>query len=972
MVESAMTDLMLNWWCRLLPLRAVQVELELSEGARFHWFHGNALYAFIHALLGAAGTFPHAIRPDAPESGRVVYEPADRYRFGLTVLPGGLSVVDRILARLRKIDGLPANHWDAQMPLGPGARLVGVRDLIANRRIESVEELAVLDENRLHELAKIWQDRDAIRVRFRTPLRIERERGTRNTFLDETHFDLNRFLGQLDLSLRHSATLSSGATAHELRPLALPQGWRISDRRLLWVDAPRYDRQKRRKLLGGTLGSVVLRGDAPLGLEWACHLVAAQYVGIGKSTHFGLGRLRLEGVDGTVDRHHATPAATHLARATTTSILKRAGWDIARRRTSTPGIDGETPDDWIEDSSMVDVLRQSLLDGSYRASTLFGTFVPKKDGSLRALAVPTVRDRVAQRAMVLSLRRSIDQLLEDSSHAYRRGLSRQTAATQIERLRNDGYTHVLETDIEDFFDSVDWRLLEIRLEALLGPDEPAIDLILQWIRAPVSYQGRLMRREQGLPQGAVISPLLANIFLDRFDEQMDQAGFRIVRYADDLLVLCRRTEDIERARETAVARLSQLGLALKQDKTFATTFDTGFRYLGYLFCRSVILDVGGTSDTAPSAATPVDQTRTSGTWPWCPTGTTRPWDETPAETSAAKCNGSDRPYPVIVLPPRSRISSREGSLVIERGPELERVPWGLVGEICLHGPHHVTGPTLHEAMERRVPVHLLNSVGQLLGTLAPGAGPTGRGGAPWKLWIAQAKAHENNQTRLTFAREVVRSKIQNSRVALGRQSYPGRAEMRSQLAAFSGQVESAVDLEELRGVEGSAAKVVFKVVGDLVAPGFQFTARTRRPPTDPVNAMLSFGYTILHTHVISALSLAGLVPWLGLYHEIRPGHAALASDLQEEFRYLIDLTVLRLIRRGQVTPGDFAGGAGRGVKMSKSTRRLLITGVEEVLSRKVRLKDSRSTDYRGLLSRQARRIADFVRNGTNYRAWRTR
>jgi CRISPR-associated protein Cas1 len=133
---------------------------------------------------------------------------------------------------------------------------------------------------------------------------------------------------------------------------------------------------------------------------------------------------------------------------------------------------------------------------------------------------------------------AIDTLLEEASYAYRRGFSRQGAARAIERAYAEGYRYVLDADVRAFFDRVVWSILFAKLDALY-PHEPLVELLRLWVTAPVLFSGRRIDRDRGLPQGSPVSPLLANLYLDTFDEELLDQGFRLVRFADDFVVLAK-------------------------------------------------------------------------------------------------------------------------------------------------------------------------------------------------------------------------------------------------------------------------------------------------------------------------------------------------------------------------------------------------------------------------------------------------
>tara|TARA_B100000768_G_scaffold40822_1_gene39683 strand:+ start:149 stop:754 length:606 start_codon:yes stop_codon:yes gene_type:complete len=124
----------------------------------------------------------------------------------------------------------------------------------------------------------------------------------------------------------------------------------------------------------------------------------------------------------------------------------------------------------------------------------------------------------------------------------------------------------------------------------------------------------------------------------------------------------------------------------------------------------------------------------------------------------------------------------------------------------------------------------------------------------------------------------------------------------------------------------------------IIPPQWQFTGRNRRPPTDPVNAMLSLGYTLLHSHTDSMLRIAGLMPWSGFYHQTHGSHAALALDLMEPFRHLVERTVLTVIKCKQLSTDDFSQHETQGVQMSQEAQKIYLTQLEKRFLTPVKVK----------------------------------
>ena len=200
----------------------------------------------------------------------------------------------------------------------------------------------------------------------------------------------------------------------------------------------------------------------------------------------------------------------------------------------------------------------------------------------RFLSVPTVRDRVAQSAVFLATRELFEAEFESVSHAYREGRGVHTAIEEILEWRKKGYRYAMDADIDSFFDNIDHGLLLEKLARLI-PEPPLLRLFAKWIRAEV-YDGRkIYPLQKGIPQGSVVSPHLANLFLDELDETLAGFGLKLVRYADDFLVLCKSPEEAEEAVELSDMILEDLKLDLNPLKTKVVSFDRGFKFLGAVF-----------------------------------------------------------------------------------------------------------------------------------------------------------------------------------------------------------------------------------------------------------------------------------------------------------------------------------------------------------------------------------------------------
>lgn len=706
--------------------------------------------------------------------------------------------------------------------------------------------------------------------------------------------------------------------------------------------------------------------------------------------------------------------------AVTDSHNLHSAWEKVEENAGGPGVDGISVDVFaatVEEE--LPRLQRELRERLYRPQPLLHISILKPGGGVRGLAIPTVRDRLVQTAVAQVIAPILDAEFEDVSFGYRRGRSVQQALAKVRQYRDEGYQWVVDADLDAFFDNVDWSLLLARLQQSIA-DPDIIRLVDLWLRTPVRDGVRTLPRTKGLCQGGPVSPVLANLYLDRFDEEMIKHGYKLVRFSDDFVILCKEKPQAEQALQLTETLLGELKLSLKPEKTRLAHFDEGFRYLGTLFLRTMdvaspkkqqepkvvsfmpqssignamTLALNEALDKAGKHATDFPPAPVAQVSPVTPVVSLTPRPEPVSvlanpvvQTAQATALESHEQEPTsegvdddqstnrstrrVHIPFRRTLYIQEQGSILAREDErlvvkkeeeiLLEVPAAKINQIFIFGNCTVTTPAMTYCLKEDIPIILFSSHGNYYGIIDSPLGDN------VSLHRQQFSRAADPSFRLATAKTIVAGKLHNSRLLLQRhqrrKQIPAVAAAIDQIGQLAVRLTKADTVEETSGYEGAAAAQYFSALGQLVHPTFRFSHRTRQPPTDPVNSLLSFGYTLLFYNLYALIAARGLHPYVGHLHAIRDRHPALASDLIEEFRApIIDSLVLYMVNSKVITPSDFSQLANGPCLLKDKARQTFIRSFEQKMATQItHPQTGLVVDYRRCLDLQVCHMADWIR-----------
>lgn len=627
-----------------------------------------------------------------------------------------------------------------------------------------------------------------------------------------------------------------------------------------------------------------------------------------------------------------------------------AGWARVRANQGAAGGDGMTVAQFQASAPQrIARLAAALQAGRYRPGPTRRVAVPKRKGGVRVLTIPAVTDRVVQAALAIVLTPILDAQFEEASFAYRPGRSVKQALEAVARWRDLGFWHVVEADIVGFFDHVRHDLLLDKLEAALrgqgGAQEVTglVGLMLEFHAAETGVQGR------GLPQGSPLSPLLSNLYLDALDERLDGRGLRLVRFADDFVILAKQRESAEAALADCARVLSEHGLELNPEATRLRDFDRGFEFLGGLFVRSMVLQaLADPEEEADTLLRIVAQD-----------------DAREAEDEAgAVAAGHDRGARVLYLLEAGRrlgLRNRSFTVLSPEGAEIAGIAHSRLDRIEIGAGTSAEFEALDLALATGKEVVFLDGTGAARGWL------TGRGDHRAGLQFAQARAMQEGAFAAAYARALVDARIRNQRTQLFRLNRdPAHPQTVADLAAMERlrkKLLRAGNAAEARGYEGAVAALYWPALGRMVAAAPQPFRRVR-PAEDPFNATINYLAAILERDLQAAVLAAGLHPGFGALHAPRDGAQALVYDLMEPFRApLTEGLAAFLFNARRLRPEMFVPVEG-GVRLLPEARGAIVKGYETAVARVVNAPGRAvRLAWRAMMKRQAQDLAQAVRAG---------
>ena len=561
-------------------------------------------------------------------------------------------------------------------------------------------------------------------------------------------------------------------------------------------------------------------------------------------------------------------------------------------------------------------------------------------GKKRKIALHNSIDRLILRALLQILDPIIEKALNENCYAFRKGRGLLSAVSAIHDFFSEGYWWVCNIDIKEYFDSIPAALLEKRLEEVV-PDQRILSLIHRYLHPEVESDGKIRRKKKGLLQGSPLSPMLSNYYLTALDKKYYEAGIRYCRYSDDITLYFKTREEAEAAYSAIAEDLKAFSLQINKQKSSVMN-GKGQVILGYRFTQ------GKNGSVTAVQFKRGGQTQHNN------------WNE-------SSIRKQDNQYHIIN---NGILSRKDFTILFENERGKKYLPAETTQNLNVYSNAVFSSGFFNFISSRNVDMTIFNKYGHMIGRFSANKSTAGN------VMMKQAALYLDSEKRLAMAKAIENAIAHNHRAIL--KYYKKRKQsglLEETIEFFTGEmkkINEAKDVRELLLIEARMKQCYYQAFNEIIQnDDFTFAQRTKRPPTDPLNALISFGNTYLYNQIATEINKTLLDIRIGIVHSTNRRSQTLNLDIADIFKpVLIDRTIFSLINRRVFDINrDFQNIKPKGVYLSKSGKRLFLTALYETMNRQIRTKKG-SFSYHSMIGREVAKIYRAVNYGNKYKPYK--
>lgn len=584
---------------------------------------------------------------------------------------------------------------------------------------------------------------------------------------------------------------------------------------------------------------------------------------------------------------------------------------------------------------------ESVRKGTYRPAVVQEREIIMRNGKHRRISIYTCTDRLILRAISQVLQEALNDSFSRSSYGYRKDIGAIEAVEQAAKYIQDGKVWVAEIDLSDFFDHINLQRMNNLVKRVVE-DEKMIRLIEQYLYCYIERDGEFISKETGLVQGSSLSPILSNLYMDAFDKKLEELRIEFCRFADNINLYAEEPDEARKYYQDVKALLEgafQLQINERKSGVFPAMNRS---YLGYLFSKE--------KKNKEIFVKKKSRKKTIYYNPWHP--------------SAIQQMG--REYHIIN---NGVLTRKDYTLLFENEEGKRYLPVETMGTLNIYSDVIFSSDFFEFANRHDLRITLYNKYGKLIGTFLPE-----KHSLTANLILKQVSIYNDYSQRVDLAKKIIMAAAHNMRANLRYYEKKGKL-CKSDIACmpkFLQEMDSADKIETLMLIEARCRQMYYYCMGKILeGSGFEFPKRTKRPPQDEVNAMISFGNVFLYERIATEITKASLDVRIGYLHATNKRSASLNLDLAEIFKpIIVDRVIFTLVHKKIINRQEhFQSFQEKGVYLNEKGKRLFINALQKKLYAKINV-GHREMTYDSLIRHEVQKLYRRICRGEKYKPYK--
>lgn len=585
-------------------------------------------------------------------------------------------------------------------------------------------------------------------------------------------------------------------------------------------------------------------------------------------------------------------------------------------------------------------IKESIFNGTYKVGAVEQRQIVNRKGKKRTISLMNSIDRFIFRALYQKMASEWEKQFSQYSYAYQNNKGVLTAVEQAAKYMEEGKDWSVELDIQNFFDNINHSIIISKLKAGIE-DVRVLDLLIAYLTCTLLDDHVFHQMEQGVLQGGPLSPLLANVYMNELDHYMEKQGYSFCRFGDDINIYCSTYEEATVAFSDVTARMEKIEqLPLNHGKT-GIFKGINRKYLGYRF------------EMKDGHVIVKKEQRAYKT-------VYRDWYTTGIQKM-------DHNYHLIN---EGILTKQDFNILFESENGKKYIPVETTDSLYIYSNVIMSGNFFDFMNQVGLNVSFINKYGEKIGSFVPNNSRRNI-----KTELKQLRMYDSEKERLDMTRRLEIASVSNIRANL--RYYQRRKNATELEAAVKDMTDIITKLNEARDInhmmmlEAQARQKYYGCFNSfLEGKQFYFDKRTRRPPQDPLNAMISFGNTLLYQRIANEINRTSLDIRIGIVHAAGNRPESLNLDLADLFKpILVDRTIFTLVNRKMINVNDFVEVENNGIYLNNRAKKIFISEYENKLYQKVTF-DGAERTYDYLIKNEIQKLKKYIENGEKYKPYK--